>query len=332
MFHTPIATSFAATKAWAPDNLRPADIEFRFSSMAEAELRGLLSEIVRFDPDALDGRDGTLPTVRAEIEILRHKIECIVCFALLDPIAGLDDPEQRRALSWIIGQMLGEPLTQNAAGDRLVSVYDRDRTKRMRDGARYHQTKEGGSLHTDNVNIEERWDYLMMTCVVAAMIGGESLLVSGLSVYNTLKDTAPHAVDILCEDFWWENRGFSDAVYPAPIITFNDWDEPEFHYLRPYLTAAHEKVGEPLTEAQLWAINTLDSVLESSALQFRHKLESGQILIINDNQILHGRTSFSDHFDGVTYTPDLSATSMRFNRFVDRAWIKSRVRDGSTKA
>ena len=104
MFHTAIAKSFAATKAWAPDNLRPADIEFRFSSMAEAELRGLLSEVVRFDPDTLEVMDGTLPTVRAEIEILRHKIECIVCFALLDPIAGLDHPAPacfwRAARAW----------------------------------------------------------------------------------------------------------------------------------------------------------------------------------------------------------------------------------------
>ena len=120
-------------------------------------------------------------------------------------------------------------------------------------------------------------------------------------------------------------------MFPAPIITFNELDEPEYRYLRPYLTSAHEKAGEPLTEAQLWAIDTLDSVLESSALQFRHKLESGQVLIISDNEIFHGRTCFSDHFDGVIYTPELRATSKRFNRFIDRVWIKARAGDSSTK-
>lgn len=323
MNYTPKADSLAPIKAWGPDHLRPADIQFRFSGAAEAELLAVLGKVALFDLDALDVTEVALAAVRAEIEALRYKVERACGFVLLEPITGLDDPEQRRALSWVIAQLLGEPVVQNEAGDRVVSVYDRDRTKRMRDGARYHQTREGGSLHTDNVNVLERWDYLMMTCVVPAMTGGESLLVSGQSVYNVLKHTAPEAVDILCEDFWWECRGISDAVFRAPIITFNAWDEPEFRYLRPYLTSAHERAGEPLTEAQLWAIDTLDSVLEASALQFRHKLDSGQVLVINDNQIFHGRTCFSDHFDGVTYGPALRAKDKRFNRFFDRSWIRT---------
>ena len=323
MNYAPKAGSLAPSKAWVPDHLRPADVQFRFSSAAEAELRAFLGKISLFDPEALAVAEDALPAVRSEIEVLRHKVERGCGFVLLDPVTGLHDPEQRRALSWVIGRLLGEPLAQNEAGDRVVSVYDRDRTKRMRDGARYHQTREGGSLHTDNVNMLERWDYLMMTCVVPAMTGGESLLVSGLSAYNVLKRNAPEAVDILCEDFWWESRGISDAVFRAPIITFNEWDEPEFRYLRPYLASAHERAREPLTEAQLWAIDTLDSVLEASALQFRHKLDSGQVLVINDNQMFHGRTSFSDHFDGVTYGPSLRAQDKRFNRFFDRAWIRA---------
>jgi len=331
MNQLPITKFSAHNKAWTADCLGPADIEFRLSSRAEAELSSVLGKILQFDPEALDIMDGALPAVRAEIEVLRHKVESTVGFALLHPISGLNDPEQCRAVSWIIGQMLGDPLGQNEAGQRLVSVYDRDRTRRMSDGARYHQTREGGSLHTDNVNFKERWDYLIMTCVAAAMIGGESVLVSGLTVYNVLQETTPQAVDILCKDFLWEGRGFSGQVFPAPIISFNEWGEPEFRYLRPYLTSAHKKADQPLTEAQIWALDSLDSVLETSALQFRYKLEAGHALIINDNQIFHGRTSFSDYFDGVIYAPELRATRKRFNRFIDRVWIKARARNNSTK-
>ena len=46
----------------------------------------------------------------------------------------------------------------------------------MSDGARYHQTREGGSLHTDNVNAPAPWEFLVFGCVEPALIGGESVL------------------------------------------------------------------------------------------------------------------------------------------------------------
>ena len=32
-------------------------------------------------------------------------------------------------------------------------------------GARYHQTREGGSIHTDNVNVSSRWKYMILSCL-----------------------------------------------------------------------------------------------------------------------------------------------------------------------
>ena len=66
-------------------------------------------------------------------------------------------------------------------------MYDRDRRKTMKRGARYHQTHEGGSIHTDNVNIPEYWDFLIFSCVSQAPIGGNSLIVDGKIIYNVLK-------------------------------------------------------------------------------------------------------------------------------------------------
>lgn len=61
--------------------------------------------------------------------------------------------------------MLGETPVQNAEGIRAIQVYNRDNQKRMKDGQRYHQSREGGSIHTDNVNIPELWDYMALTCL-----------------------------------------------------------------------------------------------------------------------------------------------------------------------
>ena len=31
-------------------------------------------------------------------------------------------------------------------------------------GDRYHQTREGGSIHTDNVNLKDKLDFLLLSC------------------------------------------------------------------------------------------------------------------------------------------------------------------------
>ena len=112
---------------------------------------------------------------------------------------------------------------------------------------------------------------------------------------------------MLAEDFWWECRGFSDDFFRAPVLFFNRRGEPQFRYLREYLESAHRRRGVPLRDEQLWALDTLDAVLELSELQFRCRLAPGEILVIDDLQMFHGRTSFSDFFDAAPYDPALAA-------------------------
>jgi hypothetical protein len=64
----------------------------------------------------------------------------------------------------------------------------------MESGARYHQTRQGGSLHTDNVASTRPWDLLFMSCVAPALVGGESIICSSVTLYNFLKQSAPAAL------------------------------------------------------------------------------------------------------------------------------------------
>jgi len=54
----------------------------------------------------------------------------------------------QRGIFYLMGRILGEPLVQNIQGEILVEVSDKDRS--MKTGGRYHDTREGGSLHTDS--------------------------------------------------------------------------------------------------------------------------------------------------------------------------------------
>jgi hypothetical protein len=199
----------------------------------------------------------------------------------------------------------------------------------MEDGARYHQTRQGGSIHTDNVNRPEPWDYLIMACLYPAMIGGDSIVVSGATVHDLLRERAPRALDILAQDFWWERRGFGGALFRAPVLFFNGRGEPQFRYLRPYLESAHRQAHEPLRNEQLWALDTLDSALELAELQFRHRLAPGEILVLDDKQVFHGRTAFSDFLEATPYDVEPAGSAGvpqgTFRRSFDRLWIRKRA-------
>ena len=309
------------TKAWLGADLTRADVTFAFSEAAEAEIAAHLEQFhelsARLDLDLLSG-------TRRELEELRARVEQVHGFVIVEPLSVGRTPTADRAFAWLIGCLLGEPVEQSRDGIKIVQVYDRDRTLRMEDGARYHQTRQGGSIHTDNVNRPETWDYLIMACLYPAMIGGESIVVSGITVHDVLLERAPRVLAILSEDFWWERRGFSGSLFRAPVLFWNQQGEPQFRYLREYLESAHRLANEPLRGDQLWALDTLDSALELSELQFRHKLAPGEILVIDDKQMFHGRTSFSDFFEALPYEPG-RRESGTFRRCFDRLWISKRA-------
>jgi hypothetical protein len=313
------------SKAWRGAELTKPAVAYAFSPAGEAELATHLRNAERYRSSRLDLAGAPLSRARFEVEELRRQVEQVHGFAIIEPLATLQEPAERRALVWLVGCLLGEPIEQSREGIKVVQVYDRDRTLRMQDGARYHQTRQGGSIHTDNVNRPETWDYLIMGCLFPAMIGGESIVVSGMAVYDCLLERAPQALEVLAEDFWWERRGFADDFFRAPVLFFNQKGEPRFRYLREYLESAHRRTGEPLRDDQLWALDTLDSALELSDSQFRCKLAPGEILVIEDLQMFHGRTSFSDFFDAVAYDSDQAVADHPLRRCFDRLWIRKRA-------
>ena len=224
-------------------------------------------------------------------------------------------------ISESIIELLGKEVVQDNKGNKLVFVYDRDRKLSINTGGRYHQTREGGSIHTDNVNLKDKWDFLLLSCVSLGEVGGDSILVSGNKIYNILKNKHKLALKILKKNFLWERRGIEESFYKSPIIKINKKKKPEFRYLRPYMISAHQKMKKPLSASQLYALDILDSLLENPENQIRLKLIPGDILLTRDAEVLHGRTSFSDHIKSRDIFSKKNR-SLPFKRTMIRAWIK----------
>ena len=221
----------------------------------------------------------------------------------------------------VASNFLGHLIAQNKEGKKNVLVYDRGRDLSINKGARYHQTREGGSIHTDNVNLSLKWNYMILSCLSEGQVGGETILINAKDIYEKLRKRFKLAKKILQKNFYWEKRGVAKTFYSAPILKINNKGEPEFRYLRPYLESAHIKKKKPLSSKQLYALDVLDALLESSDNQYRFYMKAGDLILTLDSQILHGRTSFSDHYQSKSILTN-NKTNLPLKRTMVRTWIK----------
>jgi hypothetical protein len=213
-------------------------------------------------------------------------------FVILEGEAGT---AELRMVYWLVGQALGEPLEQNIQGTLLYDV--RDTGGQLSEGARFSVTSYESSFHTDNSFGATLADYVGLLCIRPAQSGGVSQLVSGLTVCRILRERHPEALAILQQTFHVDRRGGvrqgESPTICQPIITLSKHG-PAFRYLRYWIEAGHQKVGQPLTAAQVAALDTLDAVLARPELRVEFTMKAGDMLFINNRWLLHNRTAFVD--------------------------------------
>lgn len=215
-------------------------------------------------------------------------------------ITGLDTAVfpvlAQKSIYLMIGNLLGTLMIQNAKGEEFISVKDTGAS--MKSGGRYHQTKEGGSLHTDSPQFEEIPDYIGLLCMHGAKSGGQSRLISAYSVHNRMLTEHPTLLDTLYEEFHFDKRGdFEQGESPTtfqPIFKY-DGSELSFRYLVDYIKAGHKLADSPLTDTKVKALNAIDRLLEDESLVVELNMEAGQIQFINNHRIVHGRRPFEDY-------------------------------------
>jgi alpha-ketoglutarate-dependent taurine dioxygenase len=235
-------------------------------------------------------------------------------FVIIDRLP-LKDLSQREAVAlyWLYGQLLGEPFAQNVQGTLLYDV--RDTGQDVASGARFSVTSYESSFHTDNSFGDSILDYVGLLCLKTARSGGVSQNVSGLAAVNLLRREHPDVLETLSQPLHVDRRGgFQEGESPTVLRPIVAWDGNELilRYLRYWIEAGHEKIGQPLTAAQRRALDTLDEVLKRPELQVNFSLEPGQMYFINNRWILHNRTAFEDYSD------------LEQRRHLVRLWLQQR--------
>lgn len=311
---------------WTRESLDLSRVFYQLSDSSIFELKRTITELESHNHiDQLKINREHFHSLTLDVEKLRTEVDDGQKFLIVKKIEGFG-PVETEAVHWILSVLLGETIVQNEEGRHLVHIYDRDPTKRIKDGARYHQTHESGAIHTDNVNIPENYQYLLVGCAAPAKIGGENIIVNGRAIYDYLNQHAREELEILKSNFVFEYRGISRELYEAPIITFSERGEPLFRHLRTYMESAHKRAEKPLSEDQVRALDTLDAALSMSDFQLLYRLKSGEILIANDSQVLHDRRCFVDGKDMMTLD-ELKLGKMNTNglrRTLLRTWVRKK--------
>jgi len=190
-----------------------------------------------------------------------------------------------------IGSHLGNARKQNAAGDLLGHVRDLGKSS-DNPNARIYQTAERQTFHTDSA------DVVGLLCLQQAKQGGESLLVSALSLFNRYQALRPDLLPLLFEPIATDRRGeVATGQKPFVLIPVFNWfaNELTVFYQRQYIDSAQRFPDAPrLTPQHIEALDLFDTLANDPSLHFSMQLIPGDLQFVYNHSQLHDRTAFED--------------------------------------
>lgn len=282
--------------AWIGAEIREAPGAWRWhlstSEVAELEdaARAFLAQ--HGDISHLTPENFVVPTLQAKLDALSTTLIHGIGFEVIRGI-----PVDRMGVDLAstifvgIGAHLGRARSQNAEGHRLGHV--RDVGADSRDpNIRIYQTSERQTFHTDSA------DVVGLLCLNEARQGGDSLLVSAVTIYNALRRDRPDLLAFLFEDIATDRRGeVPPGAKPYFTIPVFNWHAGflTVMYQRQYIDSAQRFFDAPkLTADHIEAFDLFDALANDSRLYMRMRLERGDMQFVYNHSLLHDRTSFID--------------------------------------
>jgi hypothetical protein len=223
-------------------------------------------------------------------------------------LRGLDvarfTEDELRQVFWGIGCHLGTAVYQNAKGEIIGEVRDESRL-----AAKTYEPIEPGKVASSRSRTRgtgplrwhtDRCDVIALLCARNARAGGVSKLASIVTIYNEIQRRRPDLLELLCQDYWRsrpkdEDGAGVERAFALPVFSVLD-GKITCQYSRTYVEQAQEFPEVPrLTAAQNEALDLLAAVAEETCLYC--PFEPGDIQLLNNHVIFHGRTAYEDDAD-----------------------------------
>ena len=241
----------------------------------------------------IDRTDFPLPSLDVAIAQWTDQIANGLGFVLVSgfPIDLLSDTEIEVAYAGL-GSHLGRRVGQNKAGDLITHIRDEKVAPEPGKPVRLYRTNDRQDFHTDGADI------IGLLCLSKALSGGESRIVSSVSLYNELLKRRPDLVDVLYEPMCWDRQG-EELPGEQPwfsLAPLNDVNGvPRFFYVGWYIRNAQRHADVPrLSEEQIEAMELVEEIANDPAFHVEMSFEPGDIQLLNNGSILHAREAYTD--------------------------------------
>lgn len=267
--------------------LAPADIRELDAALAHARDAGRDGLNIRRE-------DFPLPGLTRRIREWAREIEDGRGFLVLKgfPVEQHDEPTLY-ALYWGFGAHFGDAIIQNYEGRRINEVRSRGHSYDAVN-VRAYATPSNLGFHNDPS------DMTGLLCWRQAKFGGESHIASAMTLYNEILREHPEFLEPLCQGFQHDVRG------EGPTGRFNELTDiaiPVFSYFEGKLSCclntkairtARQKAGGALTALESAAFEYIEKRASQDDLRFTFRLQPGDLLLMSNYSILHGRSEFHD--------------------------------------
>ena len=224
--------------------------------------------------------------------------------------------ETSKKLYWILMNMIGGSVAQKWDGTLLYDVTDTRVETAAGNGVRSSKTNAAQGYHVDNAfNLPP--DFVALFCLQTAVEGGISGLISFETVYNLLLERYPDILPRLYQPFYYdrqrEHAPGDVLTHQKPMIEY-DGNTIAFNFSPRIIRQGYELAGVEMDMQAKAALDALREITESAGLGKSFAFERGQIQIVNNRQLGHRRTGYTDHSD----------PAMR--RHLVRVWIRNKGR------
>ena len=280
----------------APYAWKGADLQNRtdwlrpFNAAELVEIDAALQSVKKRGLDLFDigKNDFALPTFSKALATISKELETGRGMIMLRGLPLSYSADDLRIVYWGIGTHLGTAVSQNHQGELLGVVKDfgpMENTKR-----RGSKTADGLEFHAD------RCDVVGLLCVRKAKSGGASRIVSAAAIHNEVLRRRPDLIDVFYDNWehsWQgEEPPGSGRTDTRPIWGFRDG------YFTGLFSPAYIKFAQEFPEVprhtpkQREALDLYGKLTTELALDMH--FEPGDIQLLNNHLMYHGRTQFED--------------------------------------
>jgi hypothetical protein len=284
--------------AWRGDELPPlADMAYHLSA---AEQEELLAAVAGARATGLATRELTaahfpLPLLADRVAQWRRQLADGLGFQVVRgiPVERWSQAEAE-IFFWCFGLHCGTPGEQNPDGDLLGHVIDTGAAQQDA-AARLYKTAANIDYHCDAA------DVVGLLCLKKARRGGQSRIVSSVTVYNELLRRQPELAARLFEPVLLDIRDREvnslGSTLPVQPCCYAGGKLRTFYHAD-YFRSVVRHADVPALDAQLQALlDCYEAVALEPGIYLDMDLQPGDIQLLSNHSILHARTDYEDHDD-----------------------------------